>query len=177
LAQEFVIKSPQIEDKINQLLPSQGGFQAGVDFSASTMVVPVVNVTEAAEGSQLRQDLQSSLSLGSVTSFNIFSATTTTLINTTGYYRVYGGVSISRTAGANNQATFELTDGTTTKNIWAMRFGSAASTVNDTGFWTVDFIVKLEAGDSLTATSTGASCVIKGCTRQLADISGNLTNP
>ena len=33
MAQEFTIKSQDIEDKINQLLPSQGGFQPGVDFS------------------------------------------------------------------------------------------------------------------------------------------------
>ena len=54
MAQEFTIKSQQIEDKINQLLPSQGGFQAGVDFSASTMVIPIVDLTETAEGSALR---------------------------------------------------------------------------------------------------------------------------
>ena len=48
MGQEFVIKSQQIEDKINQLLPSQGGFQAGVDFSASTTVIPIVDLTETA---------------------------------------------------------------------------------------------------------------------------------
>ena len=36
MAQEFTINSTAIESKINQLLPSQGGFGAGVDFSAST---------------------------------------------------------------------------------------------------------------------------------------------
>ena len=61
MAQEFTIKSQSIEDKINQLLPSQGGFQPGVDFSASTMVIPIVDLTETAEGSSLRQDLQLSL--------------------------------------------------------------------------------------------------------------------
>ena len=50
MAQEFTIKSADIEDKINQLLPSQGGFAPGVDFSASTMVVPIVDLTETAEG-------------------------------------------------------------------------------------------------------------------------------
>ena len=50
MAEEFIIKSEAIEDKINQLLPSQGGFQAGVDFSASTMVIPIVDLTETAEG-------------------------------------------------------------------------------------------------------------------------------
>ena len=62
MAQEFTIKSQDIEDKINQLLPSQGGFGAGVDFSASTMVIPIVDLTETAEGSALRQDLQSAIS-------------------------------------------------------------------------------------------------------------------
>ena len=51
MGQEFVIKSPQIEDKINQLLPSQAGQAAGVDFSASTTVIPIVDLTETAEGS------------------------------------------------------------------------------------------------------------------------------
>ena len=68
MAQEFTIKSSEIEDKINQLLPSQGGFQPGVDFSASTMVVPIIDLTEAAEGSALRADIQRSLSLTSVRS-------------------------------------------------------------------------------------------------------------
>ena len=45
MAQEFTIKSSQIEDKINQLLPSQGGMGAGIDFSASTMVIPIVYLT------------------------------------------------------------------------------------------------------------------------------------
>ena len=51
MAQEFTIKAPTIEDKINQLLPSQGGFGAGVDFSASTMVVPIVDLTAKMLGS------------------------------------------------------------------------------------------------------------------------------
>jgi len=81
LAQEFTIKSEVIESKINQLLPSQGGYAPGVDFSASTMVVPIIDLTESAEGSILRQDLQSSLSLTSVTAYDI-SNTTSTIINT-----------------------------------------------------------------------------------------------
>ena len=66
MAQEFTIKSKAIEDKVNQLLPTQGGYGAGVDFSASTMVIPVVDLTESAEGGTTRQDLQSALSHGSV---------------------------------------------------------------------------------------------------------------
>ena len=87
MAQEFTIKSEQIEEKINQLLPTQGGFQPGVDFSASTMVVPIVDLTETAEGSQLRQDLQTAFSHTQSTSFDVTNATTT-VVSTTGYYRV-----------------------------------------------------------------------------------------
>ena len=83
MAQEFVVKSAAIEDKINQLLPSQGGFQAGVDFSASTMVVPIVDLTETAEGSPLRQDLQTALSLTTTTDFNC----TKCVVRSYKYYR------------------------------------------------------------------------------------------
>ena len=86
MAQEFTIKSEDIESKINQLLPSQGGFGAGVDFSASTMVVPIVDLTETAEGSALRQDLQTSLGFG-VTN-TLLTTTYQTIVPTTGYYRV-----------------------------------------------------------------------------------------
>ena len=77
MAQEFTIKSTAIEDKINQLLPSQGGFAPGVDFSASTMVIPVVDLTESAEGSVLRQDLQTSISHDSATVFDVNNTTST----------------------------------------------------------------------------------------------------
>jgi hypothetical protein len=101
MAQEFTIKSPTIEDKINQLLPSQGGQGAGVDFSASTMVVPIVDLTESAEGSNLRQDLQTAQSLTSATAFSVGFNTTATLINTTGYFSVKGYVENNGNSGCN----------------------------------------------------------------------------
>ena len=39
------------------------------------------------------------------------------------------------------------------------------------------FIVLLQAGDSLTVQSSGSLVNMIGCTRQLADLSGNLVNP
>ena len=71
MGQEFIIKSQDLEDKINQLLPSQGGFQAGVDLSASTTVIPIVDLTETAEGSLLRADLQNALSHNNITAFAV----------------------------------------------------------------------------------------------------------
>ena len=99
MAQEFIIKSEAIEDKINQLLPSQGGFQAGVDFSASTMVIPIVDLTETATGSSLRQDLQTAQDFATQQN-SITSATNTVFLNTTGFFKLV--IVVTRdTSGAN----------------------------------------------------------------------------
>ena len=175
LAQEFVIKSPDIEDKINQLLPSQGGFQAGVDFSASTMVVPIIDLTETAEGSSVREDIQKALSHDSVTSFSV-SNTTTTIINTTGYFRVFGACSQNSNNTGSFTSSFVLNDGATDKIILSYfnQVGVASETYNSLNY---DFIVFLSAGDILKATTNGTLHRLIGCTRQIADISGNLVNP
>ncbi len=148
-------------------MPSQGGFQAGVDLSASTTVIPIVDLTETAEGSDVRADLQTALSLNSITAFNV-NNTTTTVLNTTGYYRIFG---VAYFLGSGN-CNFRLTDGTTTKLFKG--YGSTGSEVFNNNF---DFVVFLEAGDSMTieASSGNVNCI--GNTRQIADISGNLVNP
>lgn len=175
MAQEFTIKSQDIEDKINQLLPSQGGQGAGIDFSASTMVIPVVDLTETAEGSSLRQDLQTSFSLTSITAFNVTN-TTTTIINTTGYYRVYGVVSLIQDSPTGPFVKIKLTDGTTTKDIVDV---TTQASIASAGLQVVnqDFIVKIEAGESLVVESNDLRAGFTGNTRQIADIQGNLVNP
>ncbi len=175
MGQEFVIKSTALEDKINQLLPSQGGAQAGVDLSASTTIVPVVNLTETAEGSLLRQDLQTSLSLISVTRHDI-SNTSTTIINTTGYFRIVGNVmAINNTSGANPSFNWQLTDGLTSKNIFTY-FVPQSATINNFNFF-YDFVVFMEAGDSMVGISSGVNARAIGSSRQIADLQGNLVNP
>ena len=74
MGQEFFIKSSNLEDKVRNLLPSQGGLGAGLDLSASTQIVPIVDLTESAEGSNLRQDLQTSFGFNSET-YNVFNTT------------------------------------------------------------------------------------------------------
>lgn len=167
MGQEFVIKSDTLETKINQLLPSQGGAQAGVDLSASTTIIPIVDLTESAEGSNLRADLQTAFSHTTTTQTQIFN-TTTTLVNTTGYFRVFG--SYNTTGGGSG--AINITDGATSKVINLVRQSSGTENII-----LFDFNVFLEAGDSLTATSSSNDVVIEVATRQLADINGNLTNP
>lgn len=171
MAQEFTINSSAIESKINQLLPSQGGFGAGVDFSASTMVIPIVDLTETAEGSDVRPDLQTAFSHNAISAFAVSNATTT-IVNTTGYFRVFGSYGSSSGTSASS---FILNDGATNKILIEFNvFGSGNST---SYVDTYDFIVFLGAGDSLIAKTSTTSSSLDGCTRQIADVSGNLVNP
>ena len=173
MGQEFIIKSQQLEDKINQLLPSQGGFQAGVDLSASTTVIPIVDLTESAEGSNLRQDLQSAIDINS-TVFDVNNASNTTIVNTPGYFRLRGLISTTTTQSGDT-LQIQITDGATTKTILNGKQVLEISAVGTTAPTFFDIIVKLNAGDTLRATATGAALRISGTAKQLADINGNLT--
>ena len=173
MGQEFIIKSQQIEDKINQLLPSQGGFAPGVDFSASTTVIPIVDLTETAEGSSLRQDLQTSLDIN-VSEFDIRNASNSTIINTTGYYRFIGNLSNADT-GSGVRPSLQITDGTTTKKLINTGTASIQTAVGLIAPIFFDFIVKVAAGESVTGTAASNDVRIVGVAKQIADINGNLT--
>lgn len=176
MGQEFVIKSTTLEDKINQLLPSQGGAQAGVDLSASTTIVPIIDLTESAEGSNLRVDLQSAISFTTATSFDV-SNTSTTVINTTGYWRIFGGAAFDAgsNAGVALTGNFVINDGTTDKLINSISLvGKADGSIFGSFF---DFVIKLEAGHSFRISSSDPDVKLRGSVRQLADLSGNLINP
>ena len=174
MAQEFTINSNAIEDKINQLLPSQGGFGAGVDFTASTMVIPIVDLTESAEGSNIRSDLQTAIS-HSISSFAVLNANTT-IISNTGYFRVFGGMSVNN-SDAGSALDISITDGSTSKIIIDGRLSRVASSVGSNPILPFDFVVFCRAGDSVVANSGSAQSALRGSTRQIADISGNLVNP
>ena len=175
MAQEFTIKSQQIEDKINQLLPSQGGFQPGVDFSASTMVIPIVDLTETAEGSSLRQDLQSAFTHTNTNPFEVTN-TSTTVINTTGFWRVVGVSYIlyNNTDGINQVL---VNDGFTSKQVWGHRTRNTTISDGTNSTAQVDIIVKLDAGESIVIKSNSVQGEFIGQIRQIADINGNLVNP
>ena len=111
---EYFINSQELEDQVRKLLPSQGGAGAGFDLSASTQIIPIIDLTESAEGSNQRQDLQRSLSLKSVTAFSATSGTTT-IVNNTGYFKIIG--SYTGYTGAVANAQLQFTDGTTTKTF------------------------------------------------------------
>ena len=73
------VTSEALQLKIRQLLPSQTGF--GSDLMAQNIIVPIIDLTATAEGSDVRSDLQSAMSFGGITDFNVRNATTTLITN------------------------------------------------------------------------------------------------
>ena len=167
MGQEFFIKSDTLESKVRQLLPSQGGLGAGVDLTASTQIVPIVDLTESAEGSEVRQDLQTALSFKNTTTYNI-NNTTTTIISNTGYFRVIGTANLF---GSGN-ILLKITDGATTKTL--TNFFASTSQFSVTPY---SFVIFCSAGDSVEIESTTVNALATGSVRQIADIDGNLINP
>lgn len=165
------VTSETLQAKIRQLLPSQDGF--GADLAAQNVIVPIVDLTASAEGSSVPEILQTALAFGSQTAFDVTN-TTTTIINTTGFFRVFGFATIKERDSGTQSFNFALSDGATDKNIAGME---VAPTTNNFAVWTYDFVVFLDSGESLKAISNSADTVAQGSTRQIADINGTLVQP
>ena len=167
MGSEYFINSQELENKVRNLLPSQGGAGAGFDLSASTQIVPIIDLTESAEGSNVRADLQTSFSHKTVTSFSVQTSTVVDLVTNTGYFRVFGIVNCDATVSS---CDFKLSDGSTAKTIYLFINRGVKENVP------FDFNVFLRAGDILQCSAnTGVS--IEGVTRQIADINGDLVDP
>ena len=78
------VTSEGLQQKLRQLLPSQQGF--GTDLSASDTIIPVVDLTRAAEGSDTPQFLQTAWDFATSLTTQT-GAGNTTAINTTGFYK------------------------------------------------------------------------------------------
>lgn len=166
MAEIVPVVSEALEAQVRDLLPSQRGF--GEDLQASNVITPIIDLTAAAQGTITPQYLQTAIAFGSQTSFLITNATGTTIVNTTGFYRIFG-VSTLRAAG---NCQFDLTNGLSTKSIWQMPGDASADVCVE-----FDFIVFLASGESLTGTGSSADAVLSGSSRQVADVNGNLVYP
>lgn len=170
--QSFIVNSTTLEDKINQLLPSQGGKGAGVDLSASTQIIPIVDLTQSAEGSNLPFALQTALAYGSTT-FEVTNGTTD-VGNTPGFYRVSGGASVIGSGAATQEASIIISDGLSAKAVWSLKEIVNGNNLNQS--LNVDYMVYLRPGDTLQI-KADSQCKFTGSVRQVADNQGNLVNP
>lgn len=166
------VTSEALQLKLRQLLPSQQGF--GTDLSASDTIIPVIDLTASAEGSSLPSYLQSAASFGNITGFSVSNATTT-LINTTGFWKVYGLMTFQDVTPGLNEDGFSLTDGFATKRLWGANIQQAGATnINTNNF---EFTLFLAAGDSLVVDSHAAHVTFVGSYWQVADNNGTLVQP
>lgn len=166
------VTSESLQSEIRRLLPSQRGFTA--DLQATNVIVPIVDLTRAAEGSAVPQQLQEAQAFGSQTSFRC-NNNTVTIVNSAGFYKIQGIVTFYQTS-VQLDLTIDLSDGATSKTIYefdnlGVSNQSIISTTN------LDFTVFLRSGDSLTATSSNSLGLFSGSSRQIADVNGSLVNP
>lgn len=173
MAEIVSVTSEALEAQVRNLLPSQRGF--GEDLQASNVITPIIDLTAAAQGSQIPTLLQTSLSFGSQTDF-FENNSSGLIINTAGFYRVYGTVTIDPSSATFTFGRFQMSDGLSTKTIFD--FVSVPATTNQSNISTqYDFVVFMRAGETLSAISNDAKCVISGSSRQIADVNGNLVYP
>ena len=168
----ITVNSETLQTQIRDLLPSQNGF--GSELQASNVITPIIDLTSAAEGTGLSESLQTAIAFGSQTAFNVIN-TTTTLLNSPGFYRVFGTTSNSNYHSDSSHVRFQMTDGSSTKVVWGHEFaGDNSDATNSIQF---DFVVWLAAGESLQATGNTVNAILAGSTRQIADSTGTLVDP
>lgn len=172
MAQVTGVVSEALQAKVRALLPSQQGFTE--DLQAQNVIVPIIDLTETASGSTLRQDLQTALNLGGATTFRV-TGTTSTVISTTGFYSI---TFVSTINAGNNQVkinNISITDGTTTKAVFEHNVNTTA-TQPGSSTTQGNFVFYLNSGESMTI-FTNSDCCMAGSVRQIADLNGNLVNP
>lgn len=171
MAQIRGVTSESLEAKIRQLLPSQNGFTE--ELSAQNVIIPVIDLTAAAEGSGLSENLQQAIAFGSQTEFQANNSTVV-LANTAGFWRILG-TSTLQPVSTTNINSFTMTDGATVKTVWAQTIvPSSNPSFITTEF---DFIVWLGTGDSISAVTNQTGNILIGSIRQVADSTGESVNP
>jgi hypothetical protein len=166
------VTSEALQAQIRNLLPSQEGF--GTDLMAQNVIVPVVDLTSAAEGSQVPAYLTNAIAFGSQSAFDI-TAGTVVLVNTPGFYRVFGVSTLVNDGAGNRRSAFSMSDGFSSKEVWAHEAENAAN--QPCTAVPFDFNVFLAAGESISGFVQSGASVLRGSTRQIADNNGNLVNP
>jgi len=172
MAQIIRITSEALQATVRRLLPSQQGF--GEDLQASNVIQPIIDLTPTAEGSEVRQDLQTALAFGSQTAFAA-SGSTVTLANSPGFWRVTGISNIEQGGGVSITNKISLSDGISTKDIWKdLLISGSGDSATATTF---DYTFYLDVGESISVNSSSANSQISGSYRQVATTNGTLVNP
>jgi len=172
MAQVIPVVSESLQSTVRRLLPSQFGF--GEDLQASNVIIPIIDLTASAEGSDVEVSLQQALSFASQTSVSA-SNTTTVLVNTAGFWKIDYNLHGASSGSASGFSALQLSDGLSTKNI--VECTSKVTNNSDNMSANGTLVVYLDAGDSISCVSTSVRSVAFATARQVATTTGLLVNP
>ena len=170
------VTDEKLEKKFRDAFKSQGGAELVDDLYASGVIVPVVDFSQAAEGSGLPINLQ--LAWDFSTGSTAVTNTTTTLISNPGFWQIDLNCTADLTGGSISPlARIYLDDGVSQKNVWGIHQLSVAASTDVVQVEENQFIVFLRAGDTLKVQSYATTSVVDIWYRQVADVNGNLKDP
>jgi hypothetical protein len=170
--QNYEIVNSTLETQVASLLPSVAGY--GGNLRSTNTIIPIIDLTSAAEGTTLPENLQQAMAFGSQTAHSV-NNTTGTIINNTGFFRVFGNTSILDNQNGD-VVKFLFNDGSSTKVIWTSRTYGTNGTAQAINI-PVDFIVFIDTGVTFQVTATGTYAFFDGTTRQLASKDGTRVDP
>ena len=140
---------------------------------AQNVIVPVIDLTAAAQGTTTPESLAQAINFGGATTFSVVN-TTTSIITTAGFYRIIGTANFTNSSAAN-PASIRMSDGFTVKDVWNTAINGAFST--QWAAYSFDFIVFNASGITTSAHSGMTGVNITGSVRQIADSNGNVVLP
>jgi len=166
------VTSETLQLKLRQLLPSQQGF--GTDLTAQDTIVPIIDLTAAAEGSDVPEYLQRAWDFNTG-HLSKNTTGTSTIISNTGFWQI-GLTSSINFGGTGSFALVGISDGATTQTIW--QFENDGAQGNDTNSLVQDtFTVFLDAGKSCFVQINDINNPLNVWYRQVADVNGTLVQP
>jgi hypothetical protein len=171
MAQVTEVTSEALQSVFRRLLPSQAGF--GEDLQATNVITPIIDLTPSAEGSALPNNLQTALALANNSTFQIEN-TTTTMVNSAGFWRIYGNFCFIGSSSSTVVNYIDITDGSTTQTLQLFKSNAGDQKSGIFGF---DFVVFVNSGETVRGVSSETSNYVNASVRQLADVNGNLVNP
>jgi len=165
------VTSEALQLKLLQLLPIQQGF--GTDLSASDTIIPIIDLTEAAEGSGVPEYLQRALAHGSNTEIDESSAGTTVIANVSGFYQLQGTIAFKSDSGGARKMEIQISDGSTSKTLDGLSL-PATNDINSVTSYNLLFFVETGGSASLVLP---AGISFLGSIRQVATSDGTLVHP
>ncbi len=172
------IRSEQIEEQYRRLLPAQAGNETVTDLLASDTIVPVINITGAAEGQALREDLQRANDISSSTAAFQGKNAFTNWITTAGFWLIRVNCLINPSVAGAESNTFILGGG-----VSSIVFNPGPSLGGGTNVeeyvQSGDITIFLRPGDVLRTNHPSATEDVTTTIayRQIADLYGNLSTP